>query len=132
MSGLFSELQAAAAELNLQLDALQRVRMLMHACQVRHLPVGGRRFHWNPDCLTVLGSQAEGMLVIADHPIAPGQDVRTCRGCACTDLQACVSADGTCSWRVLYGDGTGLCSRCDDTGPQPSLFSSHHAGQQAG
>lgn len=36
---------------------------------------------------------------------------RICRGCACSDHDACVSADGAhrCSW-----SGSAICSRCDD------------------
>lgn len=119
---LFTQLRTEAAALNMQLmPALQRVRTLMKACQVTNLPVNGRQFAWQPSGLLITGSHVEGMLVVLDHP-NPVDGVRVCRGCGCTDLAACMTADGPCCWRVHYTDGTGLCSRCDEHGPQPSLF----------
>lgn len=120
-SELFQVLRHESSRLSLQLDQLQRVRRLMQACQVRSMPVDGRQFDWQPSGLMITGSEDEGMLIVLDHP-APQQDVRVCRGCGCTDLKACMTLTGPCTWRVLYGDGTGLCSHCDDCGPQPQLF----------
>lgn len=37
---------------------------------------------------------------------------RTCIMCGCTDSHAC---PGGCSWTERGPDGTGLCSRCDES-----------------
>ena len=124
MADLFAQLQAEAAALNLQvMPALQRIRTLMHATQVRTLPVDGRRFEWQPSGLMVTGTRDEGMLVILDHPYVSAEaEIRVCRGCGCTDIKHCLVLGQPCSWRAFYGDGTALCSCCDDNGVQPPLF----------
>ena len=119
---LFAQLLTESAALNMQLmPALQRVRTLMKACRVANLPVNGRRFAWAPSGLMITGSHDEGMLVVIDHP-NPTDDVRVCCGCGCTDHKPCSTETGPCSWRVTYENGMGLCSHCDDHGPQTSLF----------
>jgi hypothetical protein len=47
--------------------------------------------------------------------------IRTCRGCGCTDLHACL---GGCSWTVQDVDSpTGVCSTCaEQLGFHPHLL----------
>lgn len=42
--------------------------------------------------------------------VAPVPQLRTCRGCGCTDLRAC---PGGCAWVLLDIDApSGICSTC--------------------
>lgn len=122
MAELFDQLRTAAEKLSLQFDQLQRVRRLMSACQIHSIPAGNRRIEWQPSGLIITGARDEGVLVVLDHREQGIEPPRTCRTCGCTDIHACMTANGPCSWRALYGDGTGLCSACDDNQAQASLF----------
>ncbi|WP_261779317.1 hypothetical protein [Rhodococcus erythropolis] len=37
---------------------------------------------------------------------------RECRGCGCTDYQACDTLHGPCAWQATYDDHTGICTAC--------------------
>ena len=37
---------------------------------------------------------------------------RVCRGCGCTDDDACLTGAGPCGWAAVYDDDTGVCTAC--------------------
>jgi len=47
------------------------------------------------------------------------EDIATCIGCGCTDLQACTKSAEPCHWLdVDYAQGIGVCSECPGKLPQ--------------
>ncbi len=56
-----------------------------------------------------------GLSELIDKRLDEIEPICHCRQCGCTDLRACDTPEGPCSWAYVFQDGSGLCSACAGT-----------------